>query len=148
MADTAAAGPPEPSAATVVEAPLGRRRRSAALAGLLFLGVLYTLYFARALVVPVVLAVLLDFLLKPLVRALRRVGVPGAAGAAIVVLGSLGSVALAAYQLADPAREWLATAPATLRQATDRLRPCGARWRASIGQLGRSSKSPARRTRS
>jgi len=95
---------------------------AAALAGLLFLGVLYTLYFARALVVPIVLAVLLDFLLKPLVRALRRVGIPEAAGAAIVVLGSLGSVAAATYQLADPAREWLASAPANLRQASDRLR--------------------------
>src|SRR5882724_3248875 len=120
MADTAAASPPEPSVETVVAAPVGRRRRSAA--GLLFLGVLYTLYFARALVVPIVLAVLLDFLLKPLVRALRRVGIPEAAGAAIVVLGSLGSVAAATYQLADPAREWLASAPASLRQATDRLR--------------------------
>ena len=96
--------------------------RRGALPGLLFLGVLYTLYFARALVVPIVLAVLLDFLLKPLVRTLRRVGVPEAAGAAIVVLGSLGSVAAATYQLADPAREWLAGVPASLRQATDRLR--------------------------
>jgi len=122
MADTAAASPPEPSVETVVAAPVGRRRRSAALSGLLFVGVLYTLYFARALVVPIVLAVLLDFLLKPLVRALRRVGIPEAAGAAIVVLGSLGSVAAATYQLADPAREWLASAPASLRQATDRLR--------------------------
>src|SRR5882724_12358271 len=95
MADTAAASPPEPSVETVVAAPVGRRRRSAALSGLLFVGVLYTLYFARALVVPIVLAVLLDFLLKPLVRALRRVGIPEAAGAAIVVLGSLGSVAAA-----------------------------------------------------
>jgi predicted PurR-regulated permease PerM len=119
----AADAPSEPGIPTVAAAPEGGRRRSAALAGLLFLGVLYTLYFARALIIPIVLAVLLDFLLKPLVRTLRRVGVPEAAGAAIVVLGSVGAVGVAAYQLADPAREWLASAPATLRQATDRLRP-------------------------
>ena len=46
--------------------------RQPALRWLLFLGVLYTLYFARELVVPIVLAVLLDFLLKPLVRADRK----------------------------------------------------------------------------
>ena len=105
-----------------IPGPEGGRRRSAALTGLLLLGVFYTLYFARALVIPIVLAVLLDFLLKPLVRALRRVGVPEVAGAAIVVLGSLGTVGATAYQLADPAREWVGKAPATLRQATDRLR--------------------------
>ena len=123
MADTVrAVGPPEPGVVGVVAAPERRRRRSGPLVALVLLGVLYTLYFARALVVPIVLAVLLDFLLKPLVRALRRVGLPEAAGAAIVVLGSLGLVAAATYQLAEPAREWLATAPTKLRQATDRLR--------------------------
>jgi len=97
--------------------------RQTALSWLLFLGVLYTLYFARELVVPIVLAVLLDFLLKPLVRALRRVGVPEAAGGAIVVLGLLGSLGFAAFQLAEPARTLVADAPASIQKATDRLRP-------------------------
>ena len=127
MADASAPSPApadETSIEIAVEAPEGSGR-SPALAGLLFLGVLFTLYFARSLVVPIVLAVLLDFLLKPLVRGLRRVGIPEAAGAAIVVLGSIGSVAVAGYQLADPARTLLATAPASLHQAAQRLRTLG-----------------------
>jgi predicted PurR-regulated permease PerM len=97
--------------------------RQAALSWFLLLAVFYTLYLARDLVVPIVLAVLLDFLLKPLVRALRRVGVPEAAGGAIVVLGLLGSLGFAAVQLADPARALVADAPASIKKATDRLRP-------------------------
>jgi predicted PurR-regulated permease PerM len=104
------------------EAPVRGDRRSNALAGLLFLGVLYTLYFARALVVPIVLAVLLDFLLRPLVRTLRRVGIPEAAGAAIVLLGAVGTLAIVSYQLAEPTRMWVANVPATLHQAGQRLR--------------------------
>jgi predicted PurR-regulated permease PerM len=106
-------------------APGTAERQSAALSGILFLAMLFTLYFARSLVVPIVLAVLLDFLLKPLVRALRRVAVPEAAGAAVVLLGSVGAVAVAAYHLADPARTLLAGAPAGLHQATQRLRDLG-----------------------
>jgi len=97
--------------------------RQAALSWFLLLAVFYTLYLARDLVVPIVLAVLLDFLLKPLVRALRSVGLPEAAGGAIVVLGLLGSLGFAAVQLADPARALVADAPASIKKATDRLRP-------------------------
>ena len=53
--------------------------RSIAITGLFVLAVLYTLYFARAFLLPIVLAVLLDFLLSPLIRALKRARDPRAA---------------------------------------------------------------------
>jgi predicted PurR-regulated permease PerM len=40
------------------------------------LGVFYTLYFARAFLIPITFAVLLDFLLSPAVRALVRWHLP------------------------------------------------------------------------
>ena len=62
--------------------------------GLFVLAVFYTLHLAQAFFLPIVLAVLLDFLLSPLVRALRRIGLPEPAGAGLVVLGLLGMLGL------------------------------------------------------
>ena len=46
--------------------------RSLALTGLFILALFYTLYFARSVLLPVVLALLLSFLLAPIVRALTK----------------------------------------------------------------------------
>jgi predicted PurR-regulated permease PerM len=96
--------------------------RSIAITGLLVLAVLYTLYFARAFLLPIVLAVLLDFLLSPVVRALKRAKIPEPAGAALVLLALLGAVGAAGYSLSGPAREWVAKAPESLAKVQNRLR--------------------------
>jgi predicted PurR-regulated permease PerM len=96
--------------------------RSIAITGLLVLAVLYTLYFARAFLLPIVLAVLLDFLLSPVVRTLKRAKIPEPAGAALVLLALLGAVGFAGYSLAGPAQEWVAKAPESLAKVQTRLR--------------------------
>ncbi len=96
--------------------------RSVAITGLFVLAVLYTLYFARAFLLPIVLAVLLDFLLSPVIRALKRLRIPEPLGAAIVILALLGGLGGAAYTLADPAREWVQKAPQSLAKVQGRLR--------------------------
>jgi predicted PurR-regulated permease PerM len=76
------------------------RVRSAVLAGLLILAVFYTGFFAAPIIVPIVGAVLLNFLFSPVVTAGARRGIPRIAGAAGVV-GSLGAlVAFSLYWLA------------------------------------------------
>src|SRR5688572_19372437 len=55
--------------------------RSLALTGIFVLLFFYTLYFARAIFLPIVLALLLSFLLAPAVRGFRRIGIPQAIGA-------------------------------------------------------------------
>ena len=70
--------------------------QSVSLNGLFIIAVLYTLYFASALFIPLTLAVLLTLLLGPAVGWLERRRIPRPLGAAvIVVLGFLflGSVA-------------------------------------------------------
>ena len=92
------------------------------LAALLVLAVLYTLYFARAVLLPIVLAVLLALILMPAVRALKRLHVPRGAGAAIVVaalVASLGGLIAAIY---DPAMQWIEKAPSTLLEVESKLR--------------------------
>jgi predicted PurR-regulated permease PerM len=95
--------------------------RSLAITGLFVLALFYTLYFARAFFLPIVLAVLLDFLLSPLIRTLKRARIPEPLGAALVILALLAATGGAVYQLAGPAREWGSRLPASMREAESRL---------------------------
>jgi predicted PurR-regulated permease PerM len=85
--------------------------RHVALVGLFVLAVFYTLHLAQSLILPIVLAVLLDFLLSPIVRALRKRRIPEPLGAGMVVLGLVGALAAGGWYLAGPAAEWIARAP-------------------------------------
>jgi len=96
--------------------------RSIAITGLFVLAVFYTLFFARAFLFPIVLAVLLDFLLSPIIRTLKRARIPEPVGAALVILTLLGGLGFAAYGLADPAREWVAKAPQSISRVQSRLK--------------------------
>lgn len=93
-----------------------------ALQGLLVLSILYTAYFAQAILRPFALAVLLALLLAPAVRALKRWRLPEPIGAAVVVLGLAAVFSCSAYLLFDPAKQWIESAPRTLRQAEYKLR--------------------------
>jgi predicted PurR-regulated permease PerM len=95
---------------------------SIAMTGLLVLAVFYTLYFARAFFLPIVLAILLDFLLSPIIRTLKRARIPEPLGAALVILALLGALGLGVYGLADPARQWMAKAPQSISRVQSRLR--------------------------
>lgn len=95
--------------AELFKGPVGVR--SIALTGLFILACFYTLYFASDFFLPIVLAILLNLLLRPIVRALKRVRVPEAVGAAIVIIGTGGVLVAGAYQLSGPLSEWLGKAP-------------------------------------
>jgi predicted PurR-regulated permease PerM len=109
--------------------------RSLVLTGLFVLAVLYTLYFARAFVFPIVLAVLLDFLLSPIIRALKRVRIPEPVGAALVLVVGLGLLAGVLYSLAEPAQAWIARAPASIHRIETQLR----RIRGPVEQVSRTA---------
>ncbi|HEX6862715.1 MAG TPA: AI-2E family transporter [Thermoanaerobaculia bacterium] len=96
--------------------------RSLALTGLLVLATFYTLYFGRAFFLPIVLALLLNSLLSPVVRGLKRLRIPNALGAALVVFGLLGGLGLGVYELSGPAYEWAQKAPQTMRRLERKLR--------------------------
>ena len=112
------------------------RTRSLFLAGLLLLAVFYTLYFTRPVIVPVTIAVLLNFLCSPAVRWLkRRFGVPYRAGATLVIVVLLSGLGVTVYNLAAPAAEWVAKGPESLRQVERKLR----RIRGSVAQVERTA---------
>jgi predicted PurR-regulated permease PerM len=92
------------------------------LTGLFVLAVLYTLYFARAVLLPLVLAILLTLILSPAVAALNKLRIPQPIGAAVVVALLLAVLGFGVGQLFDPAEEWLDKAPKTLRDMERKLR--------------------------
>ncbi|HYA91122.1 MAG TPA: AI-2E family transporter, partial [Thermodesulfobacteriota bacterium] len=94
---------------------------SIALKGLLIIALFYTLYFARTLFLPFTLALLLNFLLRPVVRALKKIKIPELAGAALVLIALLGSAGYGMVRLSAPAAEWIDKAPESLHQIESKV---------------------------
>src|SRR5438477_6660209 len=97
--------------------------RSVALTGLFILAVFYTIYFLRSVLLPIVLALLLSYLLRPVVRTLARIKIPTLMGAAVILIALLFVVSLSVSALAAPAAGWLAKAPDGLRELEYKLLP-------------------------
>jgi len=85
--------------------------RTVALTGIFLLFTLYSFYFARDFLLPVVLAFFLSALLAPLVRWLTRIHVPAMLGAGIVMAGVLTISVYVIYRLSEPAVQWIQKAP-------------------------------------
>ncbi|PYK29285.1 MAG: hypothetical protein DME57_10875, partial [Verrucomicrobia bacterium] len=97
--------------------------RSIALTGLFILALFYTMYFMRSVLLPLVLALLLSYLLRPIVRAYKLIHIPAPVGAAIVLLTLVGVVVYGLSFLAAPAAGWLEKAPYSLSQLQSKLIP-------------------------
>lgn len=93
-----------------------------ALTGIFVLLALYTLYFARPFLLPIVVATILNFLLSPVVRGLQRLRVPQPLGALLVILALLGVVALGIERLSGPAAEWIRKTPEGVQRIETRIR--------------------------
>ena len=95
---------------------------SIAMWGIFCLGVVAFLYLARPFCLPVVLALMLSFLLKPAVRYMCRLHVPPSVGAALVLAVVLGILGSGVSQVREPAGEWLAKAPEGWRKVELKVR--------------------------
>src|SRR5438552_8717805 len=97
--------------------------RSIALTGLFILALFYTIYFMRAILLPLVLALLLSYLLRPIVRGLARVKIAPALGAAIVLATLITTIGYGIFSLATPVASWLEKAPYSLQEFQRKLSP-------------------------
>jgi predicted PurR-regulated permease PerM len=97
--------------------------KSVALTGLFVLAAFYTMYFMRAMLLPLVLALLLSYLLVPLVRALAVIKIRPLFGAAIVLVLLIGGIVYSVSLLSEPAAGWIEKAPYSLQQLKQKLLP-------------------------
>lgn len=93
-----------------------------AVMGLFVLALLGALYVARAVVLPIVLAILFSLLLAPVVRGLGRLRVPRWIASGLVVAAVVAVVGGLGYYLASPAADWMDRAPRSLDRAEAKLR--------------------------
>ncbi len=94
---------------------------SFAVNGLFVLGLIYTLYFAQAIVKPVLLALLFSMVLWAPVRLLKRLGVPPGLGAVLVLAATVAAAVSAVSQLAAPAEAWFGRTPMIMAQIEAKL---------------------------
>jgi predicted PurR-regulated permease PerM len=99
----------------------GRSGPELALYGLLGLAVLYTLYFAKTLLMPIVVAMLFSLLLSPLVTALKRMYIPRSVSAFVLLACIGGPIALLGVKLAEPAQKWMKRIPELGMELTEEL---------------------------
>lgn len=97
--------------------------RSFALTGLFILAIFYTMYFMRSVLLPIVLAVLLSYLFKPLLRGLGKFGIRPAFAAGILLIGMIAIVGYGISFLAAPAAGWLEKAPYGMQELQRKLLP-------------------------
>src|SRR6266568_3638393 len=107
--------------AELLQRPLGVR--SIALTGLFILAVFYTIYFMRSILLPIVLALLLSYLFRPIVRGLAKLKIPLPVGAAFILIGFLALVGYGISALVTPALGWLQKAPEGLTELQHKLLP-------------------------
>ncbi|WP_241505977.1 AI-2E family transporter [Parahaliea mediterranea] len=125
------APPEEPAAPSLLGRPRTRNTATArthnhspggvALAVLASLAVLYTLYFASSLLIPVVVALLFSLLLSPLVNTLKRFHVPRSISAMVLLACIGGPIALLGMELAEPAQKWAKRLPEIGMELTEEL---------------------------
>ena len=97
--------------------------RSVALTGLFILALFYTMYFLRPVLLPAVLALLLSYLFRPMVRGLAKIGINTHLGSALLLSGVIATLIFGISYLATPAAGWLEKAPYGLQQLQQRLLP-------------------------
>lgn len=119
---------------------------------LIILGVIGFLFFARPVVLPIVLACVAGMALKPLIRWLSYCHIPPAISAAAVLILLVAGVTIGFIQLGQPALTWMNDAPqhmAELRQRAQKLLPRVTRFSqaaTAVNNLGATEEEQKRTT--
>ena len=118
--------------------------RTMALVGIFGFLLLWVLYFARDILVPITFAFVLNLLLQPAARWLARFNVPKPIAALLILLIFLALLLLVGVAVVGPLSAWVAKAPESLPRLESEL------WalRAPLGKLQNASKEFERLTQS
>ena len=98
-----------------------RSRGTLPVVGMFVLSVVLALYFGRAILMPILFGMLMAVVLAPVVERLSRFRIPEPVGAAIVMLGIVGTLVLAIEVLVIPAWDMLAELPVQVQNLLGEL---------------------------
>jgi predicted PurR-regulated permease PerM len=96
--------------------------RSMALTVIAGIGSILVLQYARAVLIPIVIAVLISYVLGPAVTSLARHGVPRWAGAVLVIALLCGTLGFGGYKLAPQVLSIVEDMPTATRRVLDRTK--------------------------
>jgi predicted PurR-regulated permease PerM len=118
--------PPEtaiaPKADGPGQMPLPTDARLILQAGQFLILLLGLLYLAGHIVLPIVLAFILKLLLEPVMRLLRRLGVPRTIAALLLIFAVFGTIVGFGTALSGPAQTWTAKLPEGIPRLQERLK--------------------------
>jgi len=112
---------PTPGEEREATAAVADSRAALSLSILAGLVILATLYIARDVIIPVVLALLLALLLRPLQRRMRRWRIPDYASALALIAAVVALFALGVLTLAGQSQQWLGEAPGMVKKVSRML---------------------------
>ena len=110
-----------PPAEEAEEMPLPSDPKVIFLGGLFALALLAALYVAAEIVLPLVLAVVLNLLLQPVMRVLERWHIPRMIAALLLILAVFGTIVGLGAAIAGPASTWAAKLPQGIPRLQERL---------------------------
>lgn len=113
--------PPEKKTNYVSASAAGLISHLGAINGLFALAVLYTVYFARSLLMPIVVALLFALMLGPLVTLFKRYRVPRPVSALVLMAILGGPFVLLSLELAAPVQKWAERVPELTSKLTKEL---------------------------
>ncbi len=109
--------------------------RSVALTVLTVIAATWALYVMKSLVVPLLMGIIISLVLSPLVEALRRLRLPRAIGAALVLASLVTVVGGVGYQLTEPAAELADDLPRVARRLRQALTHTTAGQESAVANL-------------
>lgn len=113
--------PETPSEAVPAELPLPSDPKSIFLGGLFILALLAAAYVARDIIVPLILAFVLNLLLQPALRLLDQLHVPRTASALLLIVALLAMIIGLVTAISGPAETWAAKLPQGITRLQERL---------------------------
>lgn len=111
--------------------------RSVALTGLFLYASLMVMYVAKAIMLPVFVALFLNLLLAPLVRGGEKIYIPPPLAAVGILLVLISTLMFGITQLSTPASLWLDRAPEALQQAERKIRTI----KSSVLEMGKATQA-------
>ena len=106
--------------AEVSEPP--RPRASTAVVVLATIAVVTVAWVAQGVVLPILLAIFLSLVGNPIIRAMRKLFIPRALAAILVVAGGLTLTGVLVAQLIEPAKEWAHDVPRQVTRLTPKIK--------------------------